>query len=91
MSGTHQVWKFPLGDPDQTIEMPQGARILYVAAQTVPTIWALVDPSLPLVKRRFITVGTGWDFDPTGLTYRGTADGIAGWMVFHVFEGDTDD
>lgn len=81
------VWKYPLDQPDQIVEMPEGAHILYVAAQNVPTMWALVDHAAPLVGRRFVTVGTGWDFDATGLTYLGSVNGIEGWMVFHVFEG----
>ena len=81
------IWKFPLLQDVNDIEMPKGAKILDVHEQRDnPCIWTLVDPEAPKVKRHFRVIGTGLDFDPTGMEYIGTAHDILGWMVLHVFE-----
>lgn len=60
------IWKFPLPEPPNPpqsvfeIEMPRGAKILAVQAQSeYPCIWALVRSDAPKVKRRFLVFGTG--------------------------------
>jgi hypothetical protein len=81
------IWKFPLKREINTIEMPTGAMIMTVAnQQDNPTLWAMVDPKAPKEVRTFQVIGTGFDFNQEGLTFLGTAHGIMGYMVFHVFE-----
>lgn len=61
---THVIYKYAIS-PDAVLAMPQGARILSVAAQRgQPHIWALVDPQAPTETRRFRTVATGEQFCP---------------------------
>lgn len=83
-----QVWKWLLEMTDEnTIEMPEGASVLSVQVQHEhPCLWALVRPDAPRIQRRFRIVGTGHEFDPTGLTYVGTFQLYGGELVFHLFE-----
>lgn len=92
MSST--IWKFELDVTDvQRVRMPAGARLLTaqgqpVMHQTLPMLWALVDPSQPTVERLIALVGTGHpapDIDDDGSVYVGTA--ICGLFVWHVFDG----
>lgn len=81
-----QVWKFTLKyDGKQTLEMPEGARIIECAMQHgVPTIWAMVHPTAKTETRRFLFVGTGHDFDARGVTHIGTFHDVP--YVWHLFE-----
>ncbi len=80
------VFKYPLGSPVTVLDLPTDAKVVHVAAQDdVPTIWVLLDPAAPTVQRAFVGVGTGQPVDED-LSFVGTATGIAGWLVFHVFE-----
>lgn len=83
------VWKYRL-DPDITIEMPEGAEVLCVQTQNgQPTLWALVDSSNPLERRRFVGSDTGHPIPDDSGKYVGTfqIDRIKGrTLVFHVFE-----
>lgn len=83
------VWKFtlPLGDV-VTVWMPGGAEILCVQFQQKdPVIWALVDPSVPVIERHFRMTGTGHPVPDDGpKKYIGTFQMIGGTLVFHVFE-----
>ena len=70
------------------VEMPAGAQVLSVAAeQDEPCLWALVDTSAPLTRRRFAAIGTGRD---AGMTKYGTYVGVYRLSgergVYHVFE-----
>ena len=78
------IWKFALNE--ETILMPQGARLLAVQMQDeVPHVWAEVDPSVPHVRRRLVHVGTGWEGGvEAGYHYVGTFQ--QGWMVFHLYD-----
>lgn len=80
------IYKYTLPLADATVlQMPDGAKVLSVQIQARQIcLWAMVDPSHPLVGRSFSIRGTGqpilWDND----TYIGTVqlDGF----VWHIFE-----
>jgi len=84
------VWKFPLQAIDgQTVEMPEGAKILCVQVQNgVPCMWAVCDPAVTVrkEKRYFAVVGTGHPHDVIPKDYIGTFQLEGGGLVFHVFE-----
>lgn len=74
----------------QVVKLPAGANILSVQSQyESPKIWALVDPSLPLVERHFELFGTGHDV-PCDMgverEFIGTFQLNQGEFVFHLFE-----
>jgi hypothetical protein len=84
------IWKFTLGGPLTTVEMPEGARILSVQMQAhEPQIWALVDPDAPKVKRTFKSLPTGHVSDADHENYIGTVLMSGGALVFHIFEHAT--
>lgn len=83
------VWKYTLPAVQETvIRMPRSARILRVDFQGHDLqLWALVDPEMPRVERRFALRGTGqeaallwWE------TYLGTAIHPTSDLVVHVWE-----
>lgn len=84
------IWKFPLKMTAyyQTIEMPTGARIVYVGINPGDegrrgAIWAEVETALPTEKRYFFIVGTGQPI-PEGTTYIGTYDQSP--FIWHIYE-----
>jgi hypothetical protein len=80
------VHKFPMHAPVLRCEVRRGARVLCVSTQdNVPCIWFEVEPDAPDESREFIGVPTGGAIEP-GAEYVGTAHGIDGWMVFHIYE-----
>ncbi len=68
------IYKYQIKDPhDIEFAIPQGAQILTVQMQDVPTIWALVTPGNSLEVRRFKLIMTGEEFEQVdGLKYIGT-------------------
>lgn len=82
------IWKFPLSFAHtQIIEMPLGAKIIHVANQfEFPTMWVIVDPSAPKVKRRFGVIATGALFDDSSVRYVGSFTIQGGMFVGHVVE-----
>ena len=81
-----RVWKFTVEPDRSVIRMPQGAQVISVAAQGDHVcLWALVDPDAPVEDREFIPVMTGEAIDE-GARYVGSAHGVSGWIVVHVFE-----
>ena len=82
------VWKYeiPVADRPQ-ISMPEGATILMVAEQNdVPCIWVRVDPSRPVMPRRFQFAGTGHPL-PDGVGRHVGSIMLSGAsFVFHLFE-----
>ena len=94
------IWKYridllkDLSDDTVGIEMPIGARILYVACQTpnVLSFWAEIsDGDRIIVKRRFQVFGTGQEipkkienFSFDNVLYIGTA--LDGEFVWHLYE-----
>lgn len=58
----YEVWKFPFSGPNDypVIRMPRGAQPLHFNVQKgIPTLWALVDPEAPRIRRAFRFAGTG--------------------------------
>lgn len=83
-----KVFKYRLALTDfQSVAMPPG-RILSVQLQRgIPCLWALVDPSTPLVRRSFRIHGSGHEIEGADdLRYIGTVQLTEGALVFHVFE-----
>jgi len=82
------IWKFELETVDeQSIEMPFAAEMLDVQVQYgKPCLWALVDPSAKLIRRKIITHGTGHLVPETTGDYIGTYQQENGRLIFHVFE-----
>ena len=80
------IFKWDIGSVD-AIEIQKGAEILTVQAQHGEArIWALVDPTMEKVKRRFKTYGTGYPVPDKPGVYVGTYQVWGGDLVFHVFE-----
>lgn len=84
------VWKYqwPGLARDAAFEMPAGAQMLHVDAQSDHiTIWARVDPNAPKRTRQFILCGTGHPApDEMDARHIGTALTENGTYVWHVFE-----
>jgi len=81
-----EIWKYKL-EPRTELEMPEGARILSVQNQhEQPCLWALVEVSMPKVKRMFTIYGTGHSLPANPGNYLGTFQLQMGAFVFHVFE-----
>lgn len=81
------VWKYPLADVVNDVEMPAGAAVLMVAEQHGKIcLWAKVSPDAERVIRRFQVVGTGHAELGGTETYLGSALVNNGNFVFHVFE-----
>ncbi len=80
----HKYQLAPVGG----LDLPSGARILSVGRQKESVyLWALVDPDADTVHRDIEVHVTGQTVDdPDGLDYIGTAHGVDGWLVLHVFE-----
>ncbi len=81
------IWKFPVDVADRFVsDMPDGATILSVQYQHGSIqMWALVDPSKPVVQRKFSVYGTGHPIEPGG-TFIGTFQIHEGALVFHLFD-----
>ncbi len=81
------VWKITLNQPEQDFDLPQGARVVHVATQDdSPCLWLEVETMSRLIHyRTFAAYGTG-HVVPDDAFYVGTARGIAGGLVFHVYE-----
>lgn len=82
------IWKYEVPDTGEvTLSMPRGAMAMTVQVQRgTPVMWAMVDPLAPKVERHFRVIGTGWEFDTSGLLYVGTYQVSGGDFVFHLFE-----
>lgn len=80
------VWKFPLEPLAPRVVMPEGARIVHIAAQAGEVcLWAEVNPEAPREKRTFHCVMTGGRADGRG-EYVGTAHLVDSGLVVHVYE-----
>lgn len=81
------VWKHPVPDVVNHLDLTSGARVLHFGEQNGALfLWEAHDPSM-LSKdiRTFETVGTGWSADVDPARYIGTAQ-TGGGFVFHLFE-----
>jgi hypothetical protein len=91
MSTAAVIWKFPFEIDDSVeIEMPLGARVLYVDQQHGrPCLWAACESDQPLHRRRFYVRGTGHSLGVAQYSgYVGSFQMLDGALVWHVF-GDT--
>lgn len=83
-----KIWKWTL-QPETTIDMPHGAKLLAVQEQYgEPKLWALVDPYAKTYPRTFHIHGTGHDLPDEPGQYVGTFQMHGGTLVFHVFEAN---
>lgn len=75
-------------DEEQTVMLPATARILDIQIQHDKLqMWAMIDPALPEVARRFAVVVTGIDMEGMqGWEYLKTVQHHDGHQVLHVFE-----
>lgn len=83
------IWKWRLNIDDSVlVQMPEHARILTVQMQAGhPYLWALVDPTQPVVPRYLAWRGTGHAVDDLGgARYIGTVQMHDGAQVFHLFD-----
>lgn len=84
-------YDFVLGQPPDdivTVSLPRGAMILMVEEQHGEfKLWALVDPSLPNVERKFRIAGTGHPIEiAANLKHINSMKLQDGALVFHIFE-----
>ena len=82
------VYKYPLGMPndDITIEMHEGAEILYIEVQHgIPCLWARVNTNKPIERKHFRMAGTGHPLNNAG-KHIGSFLMEEGKLVFHLFE-----
>lgn len=82
------VYKYSLSPAlsNMPIEMPKGARVLYVAVQDgEPHVWAEVDTDASVERVSFVVYGTGHEI--TGWAeYVGSFMLHGGRFVFHVWK-----
>lgn len=93
-----KIFKYTLQPPLQpgavsVVEMPRDARVLSVGAQgSSMVLWAVVDSTQPMVKRRFTVLPTGAEYTGVSMArFVGTVQfqsGAERGLVFHVFERD---
>ena len=79
-------FQFPIGDVIP-IEMPTGAWILSAQMQYgVPSLWAVVDPNAPRIRRIIYLRGTGHPLGRAAVCpFIGTIQ--EGPLVWHLFDG----
>jgi hypothetical protein len=87
MSEKLTIYKYPLDITDvQHVPIPLVATMLDVQSQGDKLcLWALVDPSSPLVFRTIRVYGTGQSVDARPAFYAGTAQTNGGALAWHVF------
>lgn len=85
------IWKFPLDVVDlQAVKMPAGSRLLTVQVQHgSPVLWAIVQPTAPVVRRDIRIVGTGHPLPAALGEYIGTFQMLEGELVWHAFDART--
>lgn len=84
------MWKYSIDDGaiQFSLRLPRGARFISLGAETVPSMWFLVDTEAEILDRDFVNLCTGWDIEKEGVvgvpifigTYR------VGQYVHHIFE-----
>lgn len=84
-----RIYKYPLGDFQTDVELPVQGTILTAQMQDGRvTLWAAVDISRGVEKRRIRVLPTGADL-PDGYEYIATVQD--GFYVWHVFEAHGDE
>lgn len=80
------IWKFTFPFKKEfELEMPEDAYILDVQLQnSIPALWAICNTEARKEIRNFVLVGTGQEFNLTGLNYIGTFQ--IEEFVWHLFE-----
>jgi hypothetical protein len=80
------IWKFPLSHGVAEVQMPLDAEVACFDFQNgAPCIWAIVDPDVLSVTRRFEIFGTGHPLPAEDeCCYVGTTQD--GPFVWHLFE-----
>lgn len=76
-----RIYKWPLDDTTQVPWSP-GDRVLLIADQAGPTLWAEQEDSVGAGLRRFIVVGTGWPVPPDTEHVGST---VCGQFVWHIY------
>jgi hypothetical protein len=68
------------------LTMPTGAQFIKLDIQGhVATLWAIVDPQVVQVARKFRCFGTGQWIDDEALEYVGTVQAVGGTFAWHFF------
>lgn len=83
------IWKHPLSieGSENIIATRKDAEIISADYQGhVPTIWMIVDPDAPVVRRSIVIVGTGHPLPETIGEHIGTLVDDAYALVWHVFD-----
>ena len=82
------IWKFDVSIGDRIqISMPKGAEIIDFKTQfDKPCIWAIIELGVDFEVRHFRIIGTGQKFKEIPGEYIGTAQMIAGTLIWHLFE-----
>jgi hypothetical protein len=87
MRDTIHKYRLDFGAGEQRVVMPYRAKILDVHEQGEGNLclWAEIDTHAPMMTRRFIVVGTGWNLDALRpRTHLRTVH--CGSFVWHVYE-----
>jgi hypothetical protein len=82
------IYKYSLtAITEQFVDMPASAKLLRVGEQFGELcVWALVENTMPVVKRKIAIIGTGNPIFGELGRYVGTAFMHAGALVLHVFD-----
>ena len=83
-----KIYKYELSiESNQTLTMPRGSKILSIQLQQERLyLWAIVNNQNDAKERRFTIVGTGHEFNLSGLRYISTVQQRGGALVWHIFE-----
>lgn len=80
------IHKYQLEELEQTIEIPNGFKILSLQVQNdIPCMWVEVNTENHKVMIHVITVGTGHPLPHTDVVYVGTYQRFNGSLVLHVY------
>ena len=80
------IWKFPLEYTDlQIISVPKNSKPIAVGEQNgTIMMWMEVDVSKEKKDMKVLVVGTGYEYDSSGLKFIGTTI-MSNGLVWHVF------
>lgn len=83
---SRQIWKYPLLDLNNVVEMPWKSQLLCVQMQgDTLTLWVLVNPDTARIEGRLIDIyGTGQNIPDDPGAYLGSVQ--MGSLVFHAFD-----
>lgn len=76
------VWKFIFGR-EALISLPEGAKFLRAEySGDLWITWWMVDPQASQKRKRFVTIGTGWEIE----SKKHLATARDGSFIWHLFE-----